>query len=66
VDVDAPRRVAAEHGREPVQQPARPHLPPGGLADHPVVLVDDVEDLVPRVDRVRPLRRGKVILVRKA
>jgi hypothetical protein len=27
------------------------------------VLVDDVQDLVPRVDRVRPLRRGKVILV---
>jgi len=46
-----------------VQQAARPHLPPGRPADHPVVLVDDVEDLVPRVDRIRPLRRGKVILV---
>jgi hypothetical protein len=54
VDVDPPRRVAAEHGREPVQQPARPYVAPGRPADHPVVLVDDIEDLVGRVDRVRP------------
>jgi hypothetical protein len=40
-----------------VQQPARPHLPPGRLADHPVALVDDVEDLVPRVDRLPPSSR---------
>ena len=35
-----------------MQQPSAPDLAPGGLADHPVLLVDHVQELVARVDAV--------------
>ena len=35
-----------------MQQPPAPDLAPGGLADHPVLLVDHVQELVARVDAV--------------
>ena len=43
-----------------MEQPVGPHLPPGGLADHPVLLVDHVQELVARVDAVHlPGRKGR-------
>ena len=45
-----------------MQQPPAPHLAPGGLADHPVLLVDHVQELVAGVDPdlpSPPCRPGK-------